>query len=460
MKNKFLFLFVGFLCLCSFTAAWAEVKTFDAEFAYKAERPDNKASARALASAGVKDRLWKDLWTYLEDLTPVKNLKLTAEQMATFIPALAPIRFTAEKWDGRTYRISAHLTVETSDLPQSLRSLARDEAGAREWSEIRKQREAALGKMTVLKQELSSVPARTAKRPPAAYLSLVKELAAADGLLEGYLAEKAENWAEAKKAFDRVLEADRDNESARYHRGMVFLRLGKSREAITDFTRIIQADSDKELAFYMRGMAYILEKKEDQAIADFSRAIELNGKFGPAYYQRGLALDRKGNREEALRDLTKAIELNPEDSQFYFNRGAIYAKLGYQREAARDLAAAVRLDQKKDLTAATPELPEKIENRSNAINELDLAIAKNPNNAEAYYKRGMAYDSEGNYQKALQDFNKAIELDPKDAAAYFMRGLVYGMIDVSYDSVKDIKVSARLGYKPAQEYMKARGMFW
>jgi tetratricopeptide (TPR) repeat protein len=112
------------------------------------------------------------------------------------------------------------------------------------------------------------------------------------------------------------------------------------------------------------------------------------------------------------------------------------------------------------LTSALPELPEKVENAGNHFKELDATIASNPNNAEAYFRRGLAYENLGKYHSALQDFNKAVELNPKDAAAYFMRGLTYGMIDVTYDSIKDIKVSARLGYKPAQSYMNAMGVPW
>lgn len=53
-------------------------------------------------------------------------------------------------------------------------------------------------------------------------------------------------------------------------------------------------------------------------------------------------------------------------------------------------------------------------------------IAKKPNNAVAYYKRGKAYLSEVEYDLALIDLNKAIEINPYYSAAYLSRGFIYG----------------------------------
>ena len=48
-----------------------------------------------------------------------------------------------------------------------------------------------------------------------------------------------------------------------------------------------------------------------------------------------------------------------------------------------------------------------------AIAECSGAIRLDPNYAEAYYKRGLAYGNEGDYDKAIADYTEAIRLDPK-----------------------------------------------
>ena len=45
------------------------------------------------------------------------------------------------------------------------------------------------------------------------------------------------------------------------------------------------------------------------------------------------------------------------------------------------------------------------------------------NLAVAFYNRGLAYESKGDYARAIADYSDAIRLDPNDAEAFFYRGL-------------------------------------
>jgi tetratricopeptide (TPR) repeat protein len=60
-----------------------------------------------------------------------------------------------------------------------------------------------------------------------------------------------------------------------------------------------------------------------------------------------------------------------------------------------------------------------------ALEELNKAIAANPNYAEAYTDRGRAYYYKGQYEKAVEDCSKAIAINPNYAEAYKGRGLAY-----------------------------------
>lgn len=50
------------------------------------------------------------------------------------------------------------------------------------------------------------------------------------------------------------------------------------------------------------------------------------------------------------------------------------------------------------------------------------AIQINPKYADAYTRRGIAYDNKGLYDDAIEDFTKAIKIDPKLAVVYNSRG--------------------------------------
>ena len=57
-----------------------------------------------------------------------------------------------------------------------------------------------------------------------------------------------------------------------------------------------------------------------------------------------------------------------------------------------------------------------------AIAEYDRAIALDPELADAYLRRGIAYGNLVQHERAVVDFNRAIEVNPSDAAAWYYRG--------------------------------------
>jgi tetratricopeptide (TPR) repeat protein len=61
----------------------------------------------------------------------------------------------------------------------------------------------------------------------------------------------------------------------------------------------------------------------------------------------------------------------------------------------------------------------------NAIRSYDRAIEINPNYADAYYNRGLAYKNLKDYQNAIRSYDRAIEIDPNYANAYCNRGSAY-----------------------------------
>ncbi|KAF5429189.1 Tetratricopeptide (TPR) repeat containing protein, partial [Candidatus Methanophagaceae archaeon] len=60
-----------------------------------------------------------------------------------------------------------------------------------------------------------------------------------------------------------------------------------------------------------------------------------------------------------------------------------------------------------------------------AMEHYNQVLKLNPNLAEAYLSRGVAYHKLNQHERAIRDYNKAIELNPGLAAAYLSRGAVY-----------------------------------
>ena len=71
-------------------------------------------------------------------------------------------------------------------------------------------------------------------------------------------------------------------------------------------------------------------------------------------------------------------------------------------------------------------------------------IEENPNDAEAYNNRGIAYYCLEEYEPAIQDFAKAIELNPNNSESYFNRGLAYDDLEKYYQAIQDYDMSIQL----------------
>ena len=73
----------------------------------------------------------------------------------------------------------------------------------------------------------------------------------------------------------------------------------------------------------------------------------------------------------------------------------------------------------------------------------------------AYTGRGAAYGLLGQYERAIQDYDQAIQnldeairLGPQDALAYYSRGLVYEELGKSTEAELDIAKAKELGFDP------------
>jgi len=87
-----------------------------------------------------------------------------------------------------------------------------------------------------------------------------------------------------------------------------------------------------------------------------------------------------------------------------------------------------------------------------AIEDYSKSIDMNPNNAEAYGNRGLAYYNKGQYDRAIEDYNKAIALNPNLAWNYNNRGLIYG-IKGQYDrAIEDFNKAIAINPNDADAY--------
>lgn len=230
-----------------------------------------------------------------------------------------------------------------------------------------------------------------------------------------------EKQEEYRKAIDKL------NANDWFEKGFRFFILENYEETIDAFSKGIELDPQIAEAYLCRGIAYGSLPNFQRAIRDYDAAIKLDPKLAPAYSMRGGSYGALGIFQQALKDCDMAIELDPKLSLAYWNRGVINVALEKYQQALRDF---------------------------------NIAIELNPKFAAAYSGRGAAYYRMGDYQKALLSSEMAINLNPKDQVAYYYRAVIYEKMRDYQRAIDNYKIAARLGYKHAQDYLRANGIQW
>ena len=132
----------------------------------------------------------------------------------------------------------------------------------------------------------------------------------------------------ALDAYNKSIESNSKTAEAYNGRGVTYVKLGNSNQAIADYSKAIALNPKYAQAYYNRGNAYYRSADYNQAIANYNKAIELNPKIAEAYNSRGVTYDEIGNDYQAIADYSKAIELNPKIAEAYSNRGYAYYRFG------------------------------------------------------------------------------------------------------------------------------------
>lgn len=150
---------------------------------------------------------------------------------------------------------------------------------------------------------------------------------------------------------------------------------------------------DSAYSWYDRGRGQYELNNIKQAIDYYSKAIEKNTTYSGAYYERGFCYNRNQQYDLALADFSKAIECN-KNWELGSNLSAAYLSRGHTY-----------------FSLESTDTDKMNESKSLSLQDWTKSIELNPQDANVFYNRGLAYEYFNKYEEAIADYKKSLEID-------------------------------------------------
>ena len=223
--------------------AFAEVKTFEKKYTYRASGLDNEASSKAIGRAQAEGLLYSDLGNYLIEHTEAKLFLLGPREIRTLASALVRAETVSESKDGKSFTFTAKVATDPTALVKALNSLRKDSQRSNDLVEIGRELEAALIKIDDLRKKLSSKGADASGEKQ--YRRAVDDLIAWNLCLEGYRLLISDNDREAAEAFTKAIELRKEEKFFYLCRERILEKIGEYQKAKGDLDRLMELSPGK-----------------------------------------------------------------------------------------------------------------------------------------------------------------------------------------------------------------------
>jgi tetratricopeptide (TPR) repeat protein len=244
--------------------------------------------------------------------------------------------------------------------------------------------------------------------------------------------------------------------SSDYNQGLYSMAIGNFENSANSFSKYLKLEKDDAVVYSLRGHArYKYQNtfgcKEDLAT---SKRLDTQG-FLPNYYD-GLHLLDDNKKEEALINFSICTDKKPDFVYSLVEQGKLKQSLNRDLEGAlNDFITAIRID--STYGAAYYEkarfIMQYFDNKKPALSDINKAIDLDPDLPGVYSIRGTMLIDEQNYLAAIQDLNIAIAKDPVDLHAIFNRGVAEYNLGMKDKACADWEKAGSMGHYKAVKYL-------
>ena len=194
-----------------------------------------------------------------------------------------------------------------------------------------------------------------------------------------------------------------------YYKALSQFKAGDIGDSIETYTSIIDYDEKNTDAYYLRGNVYLKAGKTEQAISDFDKALNLTEDYGKMATEMASALIDAGEAEKAKAYLNKVLSQESGEDAAYYQGVAYYLMEDYEN-AVKKLSACISGGNSDGYVMLAQSYVAQGQS-ANAASAIESYLSKNEADAGALNISGCIYLQNEKYDKAIKEFDKALELN-------------------------------------------------
>ncbi len=254
---------------------------------------------------------------------------------------------------------------------------------------------------------------------------------------KGMLAHRQGRFADASKAYQKVLKKAPNELAALNLLADAHLHLGKNSRAVDVATKAIELKPDMPSTWMVKGSALRQMGKFDEAIESLEKALELKPDYADALMTLAGILRDSNKLDAAIDAYEDLVEMAPDMAMAHYNLGNALVADGQFDEAAIAFEDAINLDPTHapsfiNLAGAL----HATDRAEEALAASDKALQLEAQSRSAMINRGNALKTLVRFDEAEQQYRSLIALDHNDANAYDLLGTVLqgqGRLDEAID---------------------------
>lgn len=204
----------------------------------------------------------------------------------------------------------------------------------------------------------------------------------------GYFYQSKGNYQRALQYFIEILERDPGDAAIWTEKGDVLWNMGRENEALAAIDAGLRLDPASEYAMCKKSRILCSAGRQADALDVIESALSVTRDNRALLVEKGLVLHEMGKNEEAIRVLDHAVGLDKNSGYALGARGRVLGRLGRNKEALASFGTALTIEPKNvSLWMDLIRLFEQKKNYHTALNILQMAIEKNPENEALSLKR-------------------------------------------------------------------------